>query len=93
MGMDSLEVKTMSGADVDPALRTLWAEQLKSAAAGTGDRSNDAPLGMDDDRYQLHTEAKQLARARCDANPRLDPAEEYADAAVRLLDRDDGAVI
>ena len=42
---------------------------------------------MDADRYQLHQEAKQLAQTRCDANPRLDPGETYALAAIELADR------
>jgi hypothetical protein len=87
-GIDQDEVRIMAEPGTDPELRTLWLAQ-----AGSRRSTGSAPLGMDDDRYQLHTEAKQLAQTRCDANPRLDAAETYALAAIELADRGDPGVI
>jgi phage I-like protein len=46
-----------------------------------------APLGMDDDRYALHTEAKQLAAQKISQAPSLDPAEAYILAVQEIEDR------
>jgi hypothetical protein len=90
LGEDAGRAAVMLADDVDPELRALWIDQLANpepASVGS------APLGMDPDRYRLHTEAKQLAQRRCDANPRLDASEAYALAAIEIEDRKTLSVI
>ena len=55
--------------------------------SGEGPSSGPAPLGMDDDRYQLHQEAKQLAEQKRKERPELDEAEAYSLAAIEIEDR------
>ena len=73
--------------DADPDLRQLFVQQLANREPASA-----TPLAMDPDRYQLHTEAKQLAQTRCDASPRLDGGEAYALAAIEIEDRRSGAI-
>jgi hypothetical protein len=85
--LDAAEATIML--DAQPELRALWLAQ----SARPEPEPATGPLGMDDERYQLHTQAKQLAQTRCDANPRLDAAETYALAAIELEDRKTPGVI
>jgi hypothetical protein len=82
-GQDPERVRIMAGDNVDPELKALFVQQLnpEPLTAGT------APLGMDDQRYELHQDAKQLASARCLANPRLDEGEAYALASIEIAER------
>jgi hypothetical protein len=90
-GVPEEEIRIM--ADAEPELRATWLAQMgHTVEAAQPPDAGAAPLGMDDDRYRLHTAAKQLADARCLANPRLDPGEAYALAAVELEDRKNGAI-
>lgn len=84
----------MLGSDVDESLRSIWLQQViadkratLAAEQAKPKKRSGAPLGMDDQRYQLHRDAKQLAQTRCDANPRLDAAEAYSSAVIELADR------
>ena len=84
--------RIMMAKDADPDLGRMFLAQVAELAEPPAPASS-APLGMDDDRYQLHQDAKQLARTRCDADPRLDAAETYAAAAIELADRDNPTII
>jgi hypothetical protein len=75
--------------DAPAELRALW---LAQSVAPEPEPDRSGPLGMDRSRLELHERAKQLAQTRCDANPRLDPADAYSSAAVELADRDSGAI-
>ena len=78
----------------DPDLVALWREQMETDHVVTLSQppppTGSAPLGMDDQRFELHRQAQDEARARCLANPMLDEAQEYGDACVRILDRQAG---
>jgi hypothetical protein len=87
-GVDPDEATIMLGAD--PELRTLWLAQMADREPAP---TTTAPLGMDDDRYRLHQEAKQLAADKMKADPRLDEAVAYSSAVVMLADRQNPGVI
>lgn len=61
----------------------------KPAGSGEGPAGADgpAPMGMDEDRYQLHVEAKALAAKKLAADSTLDEAEAYMLAAQEIEDR------
>jgi hypothetical protein len=97
-GVDPDEVAVMLSDGTDPELLQLWMSglisQRRAEIAEQGQREDDqrrmkarppsAPLGMDDDRYTLHVQARQLAQTRCDANQRLDPGKTYCLAAIEI---------
>ena len=78
----------MGGDDVDPELRRMFVQQLAGPAVAVPKkaRSKAAPLGMDDDRFQLHTQAKALAADKIKARPGLGEFEAYT-LAVHEFDR------
>lgn len=49
--------------------------------------ADEAPLGMDQDRYQLHIEAKALAARKMTADPNLDEADAYMLATQEIEDK------
>jgi hypothetical protein len=59
---------------------------IKPTGSGEGVAA-DAPMGMEQDRYQLHTEAKALAEQKMAANPKLDEADAYTLAAIEIEDK------
>jgi hypothetical protein len=80
----------MLDASADPELVRVWLGGIldqvtpdAGAARPPADDGTSAPNGMDQERFQLHLEARQLA-----ADEKLD----YADAAVKILDRRTGAI-
>lgn len=52
-----------------------------------GALAGDAPLGMDNDRFQLHTEAKALAAQKRSENSALNEADAYTLAVTEIEDR------
>jgi hypothetical protein len=70
--------------DADPELRSLWLAQMADRQQPA---PTTAPLGMDQDRYQLHTEAKALAATKLARDPRLDEGEAYILATQEIDDR------
>lgn len=60
---------------------------VKPTGTGEGAQAGPAPLGMDDDRFALHTEAKQLAATKLAADPTLDEGEAYSLAAIEIEER------
>lgn len=77
--------KLMAQPGTDPELRRMFLDQLVSPRPSPS--SGSAPLGMDDDRYQLHQEAKQLAQQKAARDPRLDDGEAYILAVTEIEDR------
>lgn len=63
---------------------------VKPTGSGEGAPVGPAPAGMDEDRFQLHTEAKQLAKQLARDNPDVPPDELYAMAAIQIDDRRNG---
>jgi hypothetical protein len=80
-GVDPDEATIMLHAE--PQLRALWLAQ----AAPSEPQRRVGPLGMDQERYQLHTEAKQLAEQKLARDPRLDEGEAYILAVTEIEDR------
>jgi hypothetical protein len=73
--------------DADDELRTMWLEQATAAQPAGAPVAINADYAIDAERLALHQQAKTLAQTRCDANPRLDPGETYALAAIEIADR------
>jgi len=71
-------------ATADPELRAMWLSQVASAEATPS--AGSAPLGMDNDRYALHVQAKQLAQTKIARDPRLSDADAYTMATLEIED-------
>lgn len=73
------------------AVKTLdsFVKIVPTKPTGSGDNPNTgpAPAGMDEERFQLHTEAKQLAAQKAAANPKLDEGEAYILAINEISER------
>jgi hypothetical protein len=90
-GADPEAVRIMMEPDADPELQRMFFAQLVPDAV-TLDLEfprSDAPITMDAGRYGLHRNAKNLAEAKCAADPTLDPYEAYCLAAEQLLEAGD----
>jgi hypothetical protein len=76
--------------NADLAVKTLDAfvaiVPIKPSGSGEG-ATGPAPLGMDDDRFALHTQAKTLAASKMAADPTLDEAAAYTMSVVEIEDR------
>lgn len=85
-GETPARAKMMARAGVSVDLQATWLAQLLGGSP--------APAASPDvDRYRLHAEATTLAAKRRKANPRLDPGETYALAAIEIADRHSLSVI
>ena len=72
------------------ALKTLasFVPIVPVTPSGSGEGPvTEAPMGMDLDRYQLHTEAKALAAEMVRKDPSVDEGEAYALAAIQIEER------
>lgn len=82
-GASPEEVRIMASDGTDPGLRALWRAQM----AAPEPKQSRSPLGMDDDRYALHQQAKAQAARWLAADPHLDPGAAYSRAALELADQ------
>lgn len=83
-------VKALFAKDADLAIKTLdsFVKIVPTKAAGSGEGAAvEAPNGMDQDRFELHTEAKALAAEKRKADPKLDEADAYSLAAIEIEER------
>jgi hypothetical protein len=79
----------------DMAIKTLdsFVQIVPVRPSGSGEgaaNGGPTPAGMDDDRFALHTEAKQLAKQLAKDNPAMSPDEVYTMAAIEIDDRRNG---
>ena len=106
-GVDPQAAAVMLSSDTDPELLQLWMSgliaQRRAEIAEQGQRQDDqwrmksrppaAPLGMDDDRFALHVEAKELAATKMGRDPRIDEGQAYILALNEVNDRKFGGPI
>lgn len=83
-------VKALFDENPELAIKTLDAfvkiVPVKPTGEGAG-ASVETPMGMDEDRFALHTQAKALAAQKMTADPKLGEAEAYSLAAIEIEDR------
>jgi phage I-like protein len=61
---------------------------VRPAGSGEGQgQTGPAPMGMDEDRFALHNQAKALAAEKMKADPQLEEGEAYSLAAIEIEDR------
>lgn len=76
--------------DQDLATKTLDSlvkiVPVKPTGEGAG-APTETPMGMDEDRFALHTQAKALAAQKMTADPKLSEADAYSLAAIEIEDR------
>jgi hypothetical protein len=93
LGVSAEECAVMLSADTPAELQTMWLAQMVGGQrvpenAPQRSRKKAAPLGMDDDRFQLHQRAMGEAARALAADPQLGEGEAYSRAVNRLADRD-----
>ena len=85
MTLDGERAVLMAQPDTDPELRRLFLDQQLATPEPA---PSTAPLGMDDDRFQMHREAKLEAARMLARDPHLDPGEAYSRAVIAIDERD-----